>query len=489
MRGTPIVNLIRYIKNQKKLNELNTYLSRGYSDKRNPTWRLWQNLKEGVISRSNKSPKLDVRVIDRHIFGLTKPVKGKHPRIKSVKGLLMEIKSFSILNYLNKRKLIFEWLFLKSVQKDTPDIYRQTLPRLRTMLKHTKDIDNEWYRYVAHHYYWEQYRSDNSNAIPKLEDLKLSHQYLQQFYYQRLSLLNSEIQDRNQVLGENNPLFVNHSTSNKAASSTLIVDFVKELQIFNVHSGKLLQKFDALITKFEQMRQDVLIPSNDLSKVFERLVNIATVAFRNNNQKLLKFHWNYFEKVGFKEGLLLENGNLPIKQYINFMSIVTAMKDVDKLTAFATTYIEKVSEEDEHIAIHFKDIFIAFHNENYEDVIEIISKNEQSVTAQNNNFLKIRRYTFLIRSHYEIEVEYLQMYNTPTTELNYNLSLFESFLSRNTMEESLKIASNNFIKTLQTLRKKPKVKGLITLMKYVLSVPIIHQTWLLKKIEEAIDSH
>lgn len=477
MQNAPLTNLIKYIKNKYGTKAINRYLDKEYPNKRYQDWQLWEYLKNAT-SRKNSAYPLDKAIIDRKIFKIGKTKESsKHPRIHSVSRLFKKIRQFSVRNYLSERKLVFEWLFLKSVQDEKPLIYEQAFKNFEKHLIDDASKEDEIFHCIAHQYYWEKYRMDNAAGKPKLEDLERSHKHLQTWYAQNIDLLNVELQARNVTLNEDNKLF-NETPNITQIYTSDVATTIQQLDIQNNES------FDVCINTFKKAYQN---KSLNFSSLLENILSQATIAFREGNPYPLTKYWSDFYEIGIKKGLLLENGKLPIMQYMNLLSIYKRLHD-EELDKFATKLLDHISDIDEPIAIHFKDIFIAFYNQNYEEALSIINKNEQGIKTQNLFYLKIRLHTFKVRSHYELEIIHYWKHQTPTHNLTSSIRSFRSYIQGGDIPESHQQGALNFLKMLAQIKHIPNVNELNQLKATIHSTqPIIHKGWLIKKVDEAIE--
>lgn len=500
MQNVPLTNLIKHIKTKYGTKAINHYLDKEYPNKRYKDWQLWEYLKNAT-SRRNTSYPLDKAIIDRKIFKIVEKKNSKnseiqeqsedelsmfqdetkesskHPRIHSVSRLFKKIRQFSVRNYLIERKLVFEWLFLKSVQEEKPIIYEQAFKNFEKYLTDNSLVDDEMYHCIAYQYYWEKYRLDNAIGKPQLKDLELSHEHLQKWYDHNIGLLNTELHARNTALGEQNKPFTIASNLEQINTNDLII----KIQQLNIHKN---ESFDVCMEVFKKVHRNKSLASPSL---LENILSQATIAFREGNSYPLTEYWSYFHEVGITEGLLFENGKLPIMQYMNLLSIYKRFHD-DELDEFAVSLLDYISDIDEPIAIHFKDIFIAFHNQNFEEALFIINKNEQGVKTQNLPYLKLRLHTFKVRSHYELELIHYWKYQTPTYDLNNSIRSLKGYLQGADLTESQKQGALNFLKVITKICRIPNVNELNKLKSNIHSTqPLIHEDWLLKKVEEAIE--
>ncbi len=455
------------IKQQRKILALQRYMNRQYFKEETLEYQLWEHLKYYVLKGNINTTRLNREYIERLLF------EDDHSSLnRTVSRLYQRLVNFMIEQYLEKHLIVKDWLFVQSLYHKKNRLHELMVDKLinddRKPVNPTEAVFQSSIRFhLAYELYQERSLGDTDVKLFNKVRL-LFNDYYSKYY----DLLEIEKQQRVEALDETvvDLVKLKNAPEEKEDATTLL----SKLQLLENHPHY-----------FEYCKNEMLrlVRTEEMSKqeqllLYPILLNFAIRQSNQGNKDYLLNNINDLLYLGFDKKILCIKEHIPINIYVNFLSLAASTRMAAPIKEYAVKYLEMVEPNELVKARFFTKIFIAFYEEDYNQVIHIINVNEDNVSIGFNYGMRMRIWVFLICSYYELrdEERYIK-----------SLQSFRQYLKKQSISDTNRKINYNFVSFARNMYKMKKKSELMQLEENLKNTKdVFYKEWLLEKIKELL---
>lgn len=466
MYNAKLMFLLKVIHEEKQFISLQRYLQRQYDNDSVLEFRLWKYLKRHITRQGFESKQLARKCIEEKVFDNNAKALNR-----TASRLYRRVKRFMIDGFLDKNAIIEDWLFRESLNNEKSRLKALVTDRLiNDERKGKTETERKLQLFIKFHLNYEKYRKEalRNNDVDLFNRVRA---LLNEFYLKYYEILEIEKGQRAKMKKEEVVDLITPNTIIPA--KTRVELLLKKAKQLETHP----EYFEECKNTFLVLLNQEIIESEMKSVLYSMIFNFAARQANKGINKYLLSNIEYFIDVGFGKKILYENNEIPIFIYTNILSLIAINAKTELIEDYASKYLEDVEPKEIKKARFFTKIFIAFYNENYEQVIEIIHINENNVTVGFDYSLRVRIWRFLACSYFELN---------NSEALMKTLQSFKRYVRGQTISDVNKQMNYNFMIYVRKIYNCTNKEVLLLIDQDLNNEKVIvYKKWLLKKIKES----
>jgi len=466
MNTSKLVLLFDYLNSIGKVGFINKKLVKSFLKEDALELRLWSHIKKCSKLKNQKKLKLQRNYVIENLFnGDAKSLN------RTASRLYKRIKSILTNEFIQDKPLIEDWLYRETL-KEKPNRISQLITEgiIANKYESATSFEKNLNSYIQFHVTYEKYLEDSLQNFADASLFVKARQDLENYYIKYHSILETEKQQRESVKTNENIKILQKPVLDKNQSLLESELLLQKANSLNDNP----QYFSFCLNWLIHLVEENLISKEMQKTIFPILYNFSLRNYTKEKQSLQQKYIDKIIYLALDNKVLYTEGKLSAFIYVNLLSAISV--NSIKTKNYVKRYLKEVDPQEYSKANYISKLYVAFYNNQFEEVLNIINKNEDNVSLGFDTSLKSKVRLFLIRAYFELrdEENFIKQYaGTKRYYKSQNLS------------KQKEISLINALEYMKEFFYIENSESLLILESKVQNKDIALKTWLMKKIKES----